>query len=60
MYDAVLPDTGVVAMPLVSPIYGETLVVAVAGLTSRVRSAEASILANLRTSVAALSREVSA
>ena len=48
MYDAVLPDAGAVAMPLVVPVYGETLVVAVAGLSPRIRANEAAIIKELR------------
>lgn len=48
LYDAVLPDAGAVAMPLAIPSYGETLVVAVAGLSPRIRAAEAKILQDLK------------
>lgn len=47
-YDKVVPDTGAVAIALQSPEQGEMLVVAVAGLNSRVKRSEAQIIRQLR------------
>jgi DNA-binding IclR family transcriptional regulator len=47
-YDAVLADTGAIAVPLVSPELGEALVVAVAGLHQRIKRHEPTILRELR------------
>lgn len=52
MYDAVLADAGAIAMPIEVPVYGETLVVAVAGLSPRIKATEASILRDLKRCVA--------
>ncbi len=43
IYDAVVPDAGVVAMPLSVAEYGETLVIAVAGLSHRIKANEPAI-----------------
>jgi DNA-binding IclR family transcriptional regulator len=47
-YNAVLEDTGAVAAPVVSPDFGETLVVAVAGLEQRIRRNEAAIVREIK------------
>lgn len=44
VYDAVVPDAGVVAMPLSVAEYGETLVIAVAGLSHRIKAHETTIV----------------
>lgn len=46
-YDAVLDDTGAIAVPLVSADLAETLVVAVAGLGARIKRHEAGIVREL-------------
>jgi DNA-binding IclR family transcriptional regulator len=43
-YDAVLPDTGAIAMPIRAGLDGEFLVVAVAGLSSRIAQRESEII----------------
>lgn len=43
-YDAVLPDTGALAMPVETPGSDDTLVVAVAGLNSRIHDREADLV----------------
>ena len=43
-YDAVLTDTGAVAMPLKMDVTGETLIVAVAGLSARIERKEEAII----------------
>lgn len=43
VYDAVVPDAGVVAMPLAVPEFGEAMVVAVAGLSHRIKANETTI-----------------
>lgn len=47
IYDAVVPDAGVVAVPLTVAEYGETLVIAVAGLSHRIKANEAAIAKSL-------------
>lgn len=47
-YNAVLEDTGAIAVPVLSPEFGETLVVAVAGLEQRIGRNEAVIVRELR------------
>jgi DNA-binding IclR family transcriptional regulator len=47
-YDAVLPDTGAIAMPIRTSGVGETLIVAVAGLSNRIRRSEAKIVRAMR------------
>jgi DNA-binding IclR family transcriptional regulator len=47
-YDKIVPDTGAVAVPLRSPHFGETLVVAVAGLNSRIAKNEPRIIRELK------------
>lgn len=47
-YDAVLPDTGAIAMPLRTAGVGETLVIAVAGLNDRIHRAEAKIVRDMK------------
>lgn len=47
-YDRVLADTGAIAMPIVSPELGETLVVAVAGLGKRIKESEPAIVRHLK------------
>lgn len=54
VYDAVVPDAGVVAMPLTASEFGETLVVAVAGLSHRIRANEPTIIAKLQQCAAAI------
>lgn len=56
MYDAVLADTGAIAMPIEIPGYGETFVVAVAGLSPRIRAAEGAILRELKRCIARLAQ----
>lgn len=46
-FDIVVPDTGAIAMPIVAGDDGEFMVVAVAGLSQRIRSREAQILASM-------------
>ena len=46
-YEAILPDTGAVAMPVAAAEFGETLVVAVAGLAQRIKANEAAIVSEL-------------
>lgn len=47
-YDAVLPDTGAIAMAFPTAGVGETLVVAVAGLNNRIHRSEAKIVRAMR------------
>lgn len=47
-YDAVLPDTGAIAMALPTSGVGDTLVVGVAGLSNRIRRSEAKIVRTMR------------
>lgn len=54
MHDAVLPDTGAIAMPFTAREYGEALVVAVAGLSHRVRANEETIARSLKRCIAAM------
>lgn len=53
-YDAVLPDTGALAMPIASNAE-DILVVAVAGLSSRIRDREAELLTIMRRRLASYS-----
>jgi DNA-binding IclR family transcriptional regulator len=46
-FDIVVPDTGAIAMPIKVRDGGEAMVVAVAGLNSRIRGQEANIVATL-------------
>lgn len=55
IYDAVVPDAGAVAMPLSVAEYGETLVIAVAGLSHRIKANEAMIVKALAKCVSAIS-----
>lgn len=54
MHDAVVPDAGAIAMPFSAPDYGEALVVAVAGLSHRVRANEETIARDLKRYIAAM------
>ena len=47
-YDAVVPDTGAVAMPIAAGAGGETLIVAVAGLSRRIQQGERAIIKTMR------------
>jgi DNA-binding IclR family transcriptional regulator len=47
-YDIVIPDTGAIAMPIRTVPGGEALIVAVAGLNSRIHQKEASIIQAMR------------
>ncbi len=51
-YDRLTADTGAVAMPLPAPIDGRALVVAIAGLSDRIRRNETQLLRTLRKTVA--------
>jgi DNA-binding IclR family transcriptional regulator len=56
IYNAVVPDAGAVAMPVSVAEYGETLVIAVAGLSHRIKDHEATISKALTKCVSAISR----
>lgn len=47
-YDAVLPDTGAIAMPVYTGGHGEALVVAVAGLSNRIHRSESKIVRTMQ------------
>lgn len=51
-YDRLTPDTGAIAMPLPTPVEGRSLVIAVAGLSVRMRRNEGQLLRSLRRAVA--------
>lgn len=58
-YDAVLPDTGAIAMPLIVADFGEALVVAVAGLSRRIKANEVSIIRELSQCIARIAEGAS-
>lgn len=47
-YDAVLPDTGAVAVPIGNAATGETMIIAAAGLSRRIQASEVAIIRELR------------
>jgi DNA-binding IclR family transcriptional regulator len=53
-FDIILPDTGAIAIPIMTQANGEVMIVAVAGLNHRIHSQEAGIVAAMQTIFAQL------